>query len=56
MKILVAIYSSFAVWNASRTVARPVSKTASNAITETRMARMVSKMAFLSMAHGPSRG
>src|SRR6185436_3976014 len=42
--------SSLAVWKASRTVARPVSKTFSNASTDTLMARTISTMAFLSIA------
>src|SRR3982751_4891818 len=44
--------SSFAVWKASRTVARPVSNTLSNASTETLMARTISTVALLSIASG----
>jgi hypothetical protein len=45
--------SSFAVSNASRTVARPVSKTPSSASTWTFMATMISTLAILSVVGRP---
>jgi hypothetical protein len=47
--------SSFAVWKASSTAARPRSKTPSRTRTLTRMARMISNVAFLPLASRRAR-